>query len=375
MSGILSQEEIDALLNNKESMGNSVLTKNEIDTLGEVGNISMGSAATALYEILGRRVEITTPKVSITDINKLASEYPKPFVAIEVKYTKGLEGYSVLVLKVEDAILISNLLMTGEGSSEGTLDDMMISAIGEIMNQMVGSSSTSLSTLIKKSVNIDPPKVFETEFSSYELSSMRESELLKISFRMVIEGLLESEIMQIMPVAFGRKLVNSLMKDIKEDSETPKNNNEITNQEIKTDVPKPENELPDNSRISGSVRKKDESINEGYQGNKKVNVKPLAYHEFGDESDERGTHPDNLSILLDVPLPITIELGKSKKLIKEILELNEGSIVVLDKFAGDLVDVLVNGKPIAKGEVVIVDENYGVRITDIISPENRVGKG
>jgi flagellar motor switch protein FliN/FliY len=364
MSGILSQEEIDALLNSNKN-SKTALSNDEIDTLGEVGNISMGSAATTLYSLLGRRVDITTPKVSISNMNKLAEEYPKPFVAIEVKYTTGIEGYNVLVLKHDDVMVITDLLMGGDGKNpDGELDEMRMSAISEIMNQMVGSSSTSLSSLINKVVNINPPRVFETDFTSKDLSSIDSDDVLKISFKMEIEDLVNSEIMQIMPLSFGKKLVSSLLNDVEEPEVKPE----------AIPATKPQNRPGiDNVREERSAEVQVKS--QPQPEKKKVNVKPINLQSFDNYSEEKPLINENMNILMDVPLPITIELGKSKKLIKEILELNEGSVVVLDKFAGDLVDVVVNGKPIAKGEVVIIDDNYGVRITDIISPAHRLGKG
>ena len=82
----------------------------------------------------------------------------------------------------------------------------------------------------------------------------------------------------------------------------------------------------------------------------------------------------NIGLILDVPLQVTVELGRTKKSIKDILELSNGSIVELDKLAGEPVDIHVNGKLLAKGEVVVIDENFGVRITDIVSPEERAAR-
>ncbi len=335
MSGILSQEEIDSLINNSGKSKVNMISEDEIDTLGEVGNISMGTAATTLYEILGKRVDITTPRVSVTTMKKMSETYTIPYVGIEVRYTKGLEGYNILVLKKVDALIISDLLMGGVGSSKGELDNIKFSALAEVMNQMIGSSSTSISSMIGKEVNIAPPRIFEVNFESGEVASIDENDdIIKISFKMVVEGVINSEIMQIMPYDYAKSFVKSLLED--------------------------------NSGTSDNAQK---------NPTKKIGVKPLTLKTFSNTNDKLPESQENIDILMDIPLPITIELGRNKKTIKDILDLSEGSIVVLDKSAGDLVDVVVNGKLIAKGEVVIVDENYGVRITDIISSTDTDKKG
>jgi len=364
MGGILSQAEIDAMLqskqeSNSDSISKVLLSTEEIDTLGEIGNISMGAAATTLNEIVGKRVDITTPVVSITTMEELSREYPVPFIAVEVKYITGLEGSNILILKNEDVMTITNLLMGDENTDSGNeMDEMKTSILGEIMNQMAGASSTSLSTIIEKLVNIDPPKIFETKFDKNDLSLLKNTDyIVKTSFKLEIEGLINSVIMQLMPIDFARTLVQNLM-----------NPNETHKEETKKEEIKKEErikEKPDLNRqenVSGMNNQEKESLQ------RKVNVKPLNLESFDEVNpDDRLSKSENIDIIKDITLPITIELGKSKKKIKEILELNEGSIVILDKFAGDLVDVVVNGKLIAKGEVVIVDENYGVRITDLYS--------
>lgn len=361
MSGILSQAEIDALLKS-----NSVnITDDEIDTLGEIGNISMGTAATTLYEILGKRVDITTPKVSVTTMRKMAETYTIPYVGIEVKYLSGVEGFSFLVLKMVDALIITDLLMGGDGTNPGEeLDEIRLSALGEIMNQMMGSAATSMSEMLGTSVTIAPPKLFEVRFADTKLDNILEDdEIVKISFKMVVEDIINSEIMQIMSKDYAIKFAGKLLNTGEEPVENPDTISET--EEVKVEAKA--------DREEGKKEKKATR-----QPSAKVNVSPLELKSFEDEDVEEKSEEvdvgDNLGLLMDVPLPITIELGRSKKMIKEILELNEGSVVVLDRFAGDLVDVVVNGKLIAKGEVVVVDENYGVRITEVLSKKSVIRK-
>ncbi len=358
MSGILSQAEIDALLKS-----NSVeITDEEIDTLGEIGNITMGTAATTLYEILGKRVDITTPKVSVTTMRKMAETYTIPYVGIEVKYVSGIEGFSFLVLKMVDALIIADLLMGGDGTNPGEeLDEIRLSALSETMNQMMGSAATSMSEILGTSVTIAPPKLFEVRFADTKLENILEDdEIVKISFKMEVEDIINSEIMQIMPKDYAIKFAGKLLGTEEEDSHTI-----LETEEVKVEA-----------KADRVEEKKEKTAKR--QPSAKVNVAPLELNSFDDEDKEEKLEVvdvgDNLDLLMDVPLPITIELGRSKKMIKEILELNEGSVVVLDRFAGDLVDVVVNGKLIAKGEVVVVDENYGVRITEVLSKKRVVRK-
>lgn len=376
MSDILSQEEIDALLNaNKpsdetpdKSEDEVTLTGEEKDALGEIGNISMGTAATTLFTLLNKKVTITTPQVSLTTMEKLAHDYPSPYVAVEISYTEGLEGNNVLIMKNDDVKIITSLMMGGNGEiKDGEISEMELSAIAEVMNQMIGSSSTSLSAIIKKSVNISPPKASIIDFTKNPDIEIFKSEekLVKILFKMQVENLIDSEIMQLLPLSFAKDLVNGLLNPTIQQEE-PK---EQPKQEIKQEV-KPETKAV-NQNAAKPVNTSVQADRVSARPKQKVNVQPAAFQSF-DEPEEQSNIKENIDFLLDVPLQISVELGKTKKLIKDILELTSGSVIELDKLAGDPVDIICNGKMIAKGEVVVIDENFGVRITDIISPSQRV---
>jgi flagellar motor switch protein FliN/FliY len=348
-------------INKNVYISNDVISDIEKDTLGEIGNISMGTAATALYEMVGKRVEITAPKVSLVNLQDFLESYEIPFVIVEVKFIEGLEGYSILVMKKQDVMILTDMVMGGDGtSSEGELDELRLSAMGEIMNQMIGSSATSLSDILNKTVNIEPPNVIEGD--AYNLQDGdREQAYVKISFKMVIEDLVNSELMQLMPIDFAKKLVSGLLNHTS--SEAPAE--EVSGPSVKgTQSRKQKNNPGKAEKHKSEERIMQDKHTEPVR--KQVNIKPLDIPSF-DEEEKSGRlgESKNMDLLLDVPLPVSVELGRSKKVIKEILELHEGSIVVLDKLAGDLVDVVVNGKLIAKGEVVIIDDNYGVRITEL----------
>ncbi|KUJ91476.1 MAG: inhibitor of MCP methylation [Thermoanaerobacter thermocopriae] len=371
MNDFLSQEEINALLKGltEESTENQVanlkeLTEEEKDILGEIGNISFGTSATTLYTLLRNKVTITTPKVSVLSWEELKKEFNIPYVGVEVEYTEGLKGHNLLILKKEDVLKMTDLMMGGEGKVEdGEITDLHLSAIGEAMNQMIGSAATSLSTLLNKTINISPPKAFIVDFTASLPTdiSFPEGDVVKIAFKMEVGEIIDSEIMQLLPLDFAKELVQSVLS---KNEEKP---SEVTFQEESSNVIIENDEkiveTANNISPGGKVTKKEQ----------KVNVSPVVFQSFDEEPTSKSKEDkENLELILDVPLTITVELGKTKKLIKDILELSEGSIIELDKLAGEPVDILANGKYIAKGEVVVIDENFGVRITDIVHQSKRI---
>ncbi|HHV17138.1 MAG TPA: flagellar motor switch phosphatase FliY [Gelria sp.] len=387
--GILSQEEIDALL--KGDSGSQVsdptpdfsvdLSEFEKDALGEIGNISMGTAATTLSTLLTKKVSITTPDVSLITGKQLQDDYPLPYVVVEVEYREGLYGANVLVIKQEDACIIANLMMGGDGQCEQTtLSELELSAVGEAMNQMMGSATTSLSSMFNRRIDIAPPRLTLMDFGkdSFEFSTDYQ-ELVKIKFKMEIEHLVNSEIMQIIPIEAAKNMVNTLMGNTIEESGVEAAI-ETTPEPAATPPPAQVAATPPvESNVEHQAVTADywnsPAYNDSSAGVKKggqVAVQPAQFAALR-ESDS-GSAPHNIGLIMDVPLDISVELGKTRKTIRDILELHQGAIIQLDKLAGEPVDMLVNGKLIAKGEVVVIDENYGIRITTIISPMDRMNK-
>jgi flagellar motor switch protein FliN/FliY len=366
---ILSQEEIDALLKDSdEPTGNesifSDIDEVEKDAIGEIANISMGTAATTLSSLLNKKVEITTPKVELTNKLKLRSDYPKPYVIVNVSYTNGLEGNNILVINMEDASIIVDLMMGGVGSNLTTeLSEIHLSAIGEAMNQMMGSSATSMSTVLDKRIDISPPTTDVVDLTQEDVGfeSIKDDEtIIKISFKMVIQGLSDSELIQLIPIEFGKNMVKDLFASLEANSQMIEEQAEITS-EISEDTKEEYPEIKHKEELSPS-----QTLVEP-----KVKVKPVNFSQLQPLTSEQKA-PENLDLILDVPLQISVELGRTNKTIKDILNFSQGSIVELDKLAGEPVDMLVNGKLFAKGEVVVIDENFGVRITDIVSPMDRI---
>lgn len=334
------------------------LTEVEKDALGEISNICMGTCATTLSTLLGKRVVITTPKVMISSGNEYLREYEKPVVATEVDYIQGLDGHNVFLLKKEDALLITNLLMGGNQTEE-ELADMYLSAMSEVMNQMVGASSTALANILNVHINISPPKTTEFSLEDEIVESVFPQEMLvRINFLMEIEGLLVSNIMQFMPLRFAKKLAESLLLG-----------NEPEPAPAAKSKPK-KAPAPSNVRAeSGAKPPAPERPEPEAQEKKPVKISAARFQSFDEEEKDFQTpNQQNMDLIIDVPLNVTVVLGRAKKSIKEILDMNLGSVIVLDRLAGEMVDVMVNGKMFARGEVVVIDDNYGVRITEVMTP-------
>ena len=387
MGDMLSQAEIDALLNGVPadlSSETGGLDPQEIDALGEIGNISMGTSATTLFTLLGQKVTITTPTVSISTWNDISREYSNSFVGVRIEYTNGLIGTNLLIMKEVDVKVITDLMMGGDGSNTaGSLSELHLSAISEAMNQMVGSSSTSMSSMFDKRIDISPPRAFIFDADNFRQDmGINESEkVVKVAFKMVIGDLVDSEIMQILPLSFAKKMVDNLLNmevdsgtyNIPEDTyKTPAppagQNRQAAPapqmysqpQPYQQQIQEPQSYQPDYSYSAPEPRAHREP----------VNVSPAHFQNF--EDSRIMLDKKNINLIMDVPLQVTVELGRTEKLIKDILEFSPGSIIELDKLAGEPVDILVNGKTIAKGEVVVIDESFGVRVTDIIHPSKRL---
>lgn len=391
---MLSQEEIDALLRNTEDSGESEehdesinktnpapphiddhFSSIEKDTLGEIGNISLGSSATTLSSLLNQKVEITTPVLRMVSSSQLIEEFPKQHVAIEVQYTEGFKGINLFAIESRDAAIIADLMLEGDGlSPTDELTDNHLSAVQEAMNQMMGTAATSMSTLFAKKVDITPPAISDLTTAENKSSLAREGAFVSVSFQLKIGSLIDSKIMQLLPIPFARELVNQLLKskNAAEKTESEARENEEwgasysmaaassyanAGQKVKSQA----NEKEEYRRLGGSSHQPGTEVHKAQFSN------------FGTH-EEASKEQRNLDMLLDIPLKVTVELGRTKRSVKEILEFSSGSIIELDKLAGEPVDIHVNDKLIAKGEVVVIDENFGVRITDILSQTARLKK-
>lgn len=381
MDGVLSQEEINALLNNDgtSGSGDELLTDAEKDAIGEIANISMGTAATTLFSLVNRRVEISTPVVSFSSWDDIVNDYERPCVFIKIGYTQGLNGSNILVLKEKDVKVITDLMMGGDGTNiSGEIGELHLSAISEAMNQMMGSSATSLSSMLNRTIDISPPIAevvdLKNTLDEGEIDSFLANEFVKISFRMEIGDLVDSEIMQLYPPDFVKDMCKGVTENMELDSQNVKEeaaaaapqqsvDNNMNNQNAMN-----QNMMNQNMANPNMVNPNMMNSNMMGQNNmgQSVNVQPAQFTPFG-AMPNQAYQPENIDLIMDVPLEVTVELGRTKKSISEILDFGPGKIIELNKLAGEPVDVLVNGKYVAKGEVVVIEESFGVRITEIIN--------
>lgn len=496
--GMLSQDEINALLtgmdvpddDGQEAVGSdadrptdsaqivnndAVLTDVEKDAIGEVANISMGSSATTLFSLVSRKVNITTPMVEIATWDDLLAQYERPCVFIQIKYTVGLDGTNILILKEHDVKVITDLMMGGDGTNtDGELGELHLSAISEAMNQMMGASATSLSTMLQTKIDISPPEASLLDLNKVgtggEISPFLGGLFVKIAFRMQIDDLVDSSIMQLYPVEFARNVVDTFMNtqtgggsapaapaasapaadmgqtgaaagmdsmginaqgmnaqgmnpqmmnmgmgsmgmngqgmDPMSMGMNPQMNMGINAQGMNAQGMNAQgmNPMGMNGQGMDPMAMNGQGMNNAYmmgmnpqmmnmgmnpmgmpqmmnmgmnvQGMspmgmpggmnmQNVNVQPAQFQSFA--NDGRGiAGQENIGIIMDVPLEVTVELGRTSKSISEILSFAPGTIIELDRIAGEPIDVLVNGKFVAKGEVVVIEESFGVRVTEII---------
>lgn len=373
--GFLSQEEIDSLLNGGsesfEEPKKEILSELEKDLLGEIGNISMGSASTALSQIINQTVNITTPIVGIATIGDLKKNFDVPNILLEVKYTTGIVGKNILIMKIPDAAVIANLMMGGNGETTTTeLTEIEISAVQEAMNQMIGSAATSMATMFAREVNISPPNSRTWNVLSEPISEdlQDDEDIISICFNLKIGNLVDSNIMQILPIETGKKIVSIMIGEEKEENSDIAEVEVIESSSFGNNFEKP----------VVSAKPIEEAIKETpiyEEATIEPERKTVAIHNASFESLEpKGNIAgyNNIDLIMDVPLEVSVLLGKTKKSIKDILSLGVGSLIELNKLADEPVEILVNGKMIAYGEVVVVDENFGVRITSIISGRERI---
>lgn len=427
MDGMLSQDEINALLNAMDtdssgeetassSNNENFLSDMEKDTMGEISNISMGTAATTLSSLVNQKVDITTPTVQLCNWNDLVSSYDKPCVFLQISYKEGLNGNNILILKEKDVKIIADLMMGGDGTNiDGDLTELHLSAISEAMNQMMGSASTSLSSMLNAKIDISPPVASVVDLNevvdSSEVSDFFHEDFVKISFRMTIGDLVDSEIMQLFPVEFCKTLCHKFGVDSDESAvtepvkeEPKKEKTPVASQQTMNQQSQPAMDMGSQNgygmpNMPNMNQQAPQGMPNGYgmpqygmppmgmpngQGMpnmnmpngygmpqygvppmQEVNVQPVQFQAFSPDL-VAVNQKENIDLIMDVPLEVTVELGHTTKSIQDILEFAPGTIIELNKIAGEPIDVLVNGKYVAKGEVVVIEESFGVRITEII---------
>ena len=419
--GMLSQDEINALLNGmdlsddggnsgnapadsgsnaagnpgdqSEMVDDTLLTEVEKDAIGEVANISMGSSATTLYSLVNKKVNITTPVVSLARWKSMLDEYERPCVFIQIKYTQGLDGTNILVLKDRDVKIITDLMMGGDGTNVdgGEISELHLSAISEAMNQMMGSSATSLSTMLGTMIDISPPSANLLDLADYadgaELSPFLGGTFVKVRFSMQIGDLVDSNIMQLYPIEFAKNIVNTFMGAQMGDSEpepapapapqptmqpqqgmNPQMMGMQPQQGMNPQMMGMQPQMGMNPQMMGmqpQMGMNAYGYNPYGQMMQNVNVQPAQFQSFSGDLGAMASN-ENIGLIMDVPLEVTVELGRTTKSISDILDFAPGTIIELNRIAGEPIDVLVNGKFVAKGEVVVIEECFGIKVTEII---------
>jgi len=356
------------------------LTEMEIDVIGEVMNISMGTAATAMSTILNKKVNITTPRIETIEVKDFEFTDLEPVVGVLINYIEGIDGSNVLLLKESDMKKILAQLFDMETSESVEFDEISNSAIGEIMNQMMGAAAGALASFLGKIVNISPPEILDAtnKKNIRELFSLKGDSLVSIKFNLSIDGLVESEFISAMDPMLAKEIVEMSMgvfNGTEEEEEQESQDEDVSYsdeiEEVYEEPQRQERPEPQRAAQSVSVVKKDQKSDQAPRERmvakkKQVQVASYNYKELGEESNATRSTSNNLDLIMSVPIQITVELGKTQKKIKDIAELTLGNIVELDKQAGDQVDVIANGRLIARGDVVVVDDNYCVKITEII---------
>ena len=417
-NNFLSQEEINALLSGEslDTEDNSALssadtnledtiTDTDKDLLGEIGNISMGSASTALYQLINQQVNITTPVVSVTTLKEIKAGFETPNIVLDIEYIAGIVGRNILIIKTYDGLVISNLMMGGDGNVTDVheLSELEISAVSEAMNQMIGSAATSMATMFGRKVDISPPNARVVTDSSEPLSTAipEDQPIVKVSFKMTIGDIVDSNIMQIFPIETAKNIVAIMTgEDKAEEAPAPQPEPElpkeepIVNKEINAEpemqqpqmqysepqmqpqqyAPQPQMQQPMYGYGQPQMQQQYMQQPQMYGGQPQQYVQPEVHQAAFEPLTEQSSVPPikNIDLIMDVPLDISVVLGRTKKSIQDILNLGAGSLIELDKLAEEPVEILVNGKQIALGEVVVVDENFGVRITSIVSNAERL---
>ena len=390
-----------------EKDANVEFSSYEIDAVGEILNISMGSAATAVSELLNAKVWITTPQVSVVKAADLNYDRLEPAICVKIVYVSGISGQNMMVLKQDDVQLILNQLMGNPlvVSPDFEFDEMNISAVSEVMNQMMGASATALSDLLGISVDISTPTPYLIEQTNFcQLAELDPDEtIVAVTFNLSVDGVMNSEFMSVMSVDLAKSLSDKMIEKFHGDEAEAQPAKQpapapaaqpapAAPQSAPAPPPQPAAPAPQPDPAQGMAQPQQPAPGAypyppqgqpaypgyGYQNQyaaygaypppvPPVNIQNAQLHQFdamdfGLPTDQQ----DNLKLLMGVPLEISVEIGTAKRKVKDILEFTQGTIIELERQAGAPVDVVVNGNLIARGDVVVIDDNFAVRITEIV---------
>ena len=418
-------------------MGESIFSPVVIDAIGEIMNISLGSSATAVSNMLDHRVDITTPVVQVVNAEEFVLGEIDPAVGVEIKYVTGLDGRNIMMLKRSDVKAIVDILLGSETPDEEfVLDELSISCVCEVMNQMMGAAATAMSDFLGMVVNISTPESFEMD----DLDQVRREHfpvergpVVVVQFKLYIEGILESEFMNVISVELARDMLkgfgievdlNASAADAAAAPAAPApepaadSGKKMSQEEIEAllsggaaaapAAPAPAQPAPAPAPQPAAAPAQGQApapgqVPPGYppypypypapeQGGypyppyppymyapapqpapapapaepKVIKAQPARLQELGEAARLNQEQKQNLDLIMSVSLEVAVEIGRTRRKIQDIIAFSKGSLVVLDKLAGDQVDLLVNGQCIARGDVVVIDDNFGIRITEIL---------
>jgi flagellar motor switch protein FliN/FliY len=319
------------------------LSHMEKETIAEVGNISLGAAASALSAILNRRVYITTPRLEMRAVNQVKESYPVPCLLVEVKYLSGLQGSNILLIKQEDALVIAGLML-GSSLEQQFLGEMELSAIQEAMNQMMGYMATAMSEMFGQVVEISPPELTICDLADEELKLLDESfPVVELAFTIQVEDFIDSKLIQVIPYDFAKKMTEFLLSG----GEVPL-----------------EESLPKTLSVEKAVEEPAALPQADAQEPSTASRYPAAFNEAEPGSEPEVNSWEKLELVQGIPLEVTVILGKTRVPLGGLFALNRGGIIALNQAADNPVEIQINNKPVARGEIVLVDEQLGVRITE-----------
>ncbi|MGN1480528.1 flagellar motor switch phosphatase FliY, partial [Porcipelethomonas sp.] len=365
----------------------SVLSDAKRDAIGEIQNIMMGSAATALSNFMNAKVWITTPKVSINKASHFSFKDLDPSICVKIDYIKGIHGASVLVLKQSDVQLMVNQLMGMPPvvTDDFVFDEMNISAVCEIMNQMMGASATTLSEIINTPTDISTPEavVIESDEDILSLNNIESDDYAcMVSFDLTIDGIMNSHFVTMLSIDLANELADKVIAsysselDNYSDSSSEEEEEEVkpakkSSKKSKVEAAKPENAPKAAPEKPKPPKPKSRVINNNSTAGKNLNVQEYHIDSLEDEPDPTSFLTEkqykNLNSLLDVPMDVTVVIGSTQKSIEEVGNFTKGTVIELDTLANEPVDIMVNGNLIARGDVVVVDDNFAIRITEIVN--------
>ncbi len=373
--GALSQDEIDALMSGSSTggfdfggaSGGDDLSEGEKQSFLSVVNTITDAQSATLTGMMGKSVEISPPSVEIVDGDSVAVAFGDSFVRVKASFNEGVNGYHSYLFTTDTSKAIAALLT---GLDQVDLDDAALSAISEAVNTVSGSAVTAFGDKINTTIMTEPSSAELLDSSSSDIPS---GKVLKLNFPITIEGYPQAVFNELFDISVVKAIIEQSQPQGKAQAGSGMDDMFAGMGGGQPSSPARQQSTQASGGMGGMMPQgggfggQQGGMGAAMGGQKQnfVNIQNVQYPSLtpGHMGGEQG----NISLLMDVNMEMTVELGRTKKPIREILSMGEGTIIELDKLAGEPVDILVNHKLIANGEVVVIDENFGVRVTKIVS--------